>query len=140
MARYTTHAIAPAPDRGDIVLGWLVKVVLALALLGVILFDGLAVVTTRLSVEDQAIEAARTGSESWQRTHSVEVALANATSTALAGNAQNRLPADHFLVDPDGTVHLTLTRSAGMVVSSHIGPLRHFNTVTVAVSGRSNTP
>ena len=45
-------------DRGDIVLGWLTKLAVVLGVLGVIAFDGIAVVQAHFQASDRATTAA----------------------------------------------------------------------------------
>jgi hypothetical protein len=127
----------PADDRGDVVLGWLVKITLVLAVLGIVAFDGISIATARLSVEDQGNEAARTASETWERTHDANASYASASAAATEANPLNEIDPKSFRLDPDGTAHLTITREAATIVAHHIGPLRTFCTVDVDAQGRS---
>lgn len=105
-----------ARDRGDVVLGWLVKLVLALGVVGVLAFDGLSIVTTSLTLEDQAVSAAREGTDVLERTPTVEAAFDAALASALASDGLNELAPDDVHVTPDGTVTLTLRRTAPTLV------------------------
>ena len=53
-------------DRGDIVLGWLTKLVLVLSVLGLIGFDGVSLVATRFQAEDHAQVAVRAAAAAYQ--------------------------------------------------------------------------
>lgn len=135
MASHTTRSTPR--DRGDVLAGWLLKLTLAGALVALVAFDGLAVVSARFSAQDHGVAAARAASETWQRTRSVDAALASATSDALAHDAGNRLPADRFRVAADGTVHLTISRAASTLLAHRLPPLRRWCTVSVQASGRN---
>ncbi len=126
-----------ATDRGDIVMGWLVKVTVVLALIGVVAFDAISIGTTRLSVEDQGNVAARTASENWQRTHDANDALAAASQAATEQNPLNVVVPSTFRVDLDGTAHFTMEREASTLVAHYVGPLRRLCLVDAAAEGRS---
>lgn len=101
-----------AGDGGDIVIGWLAKLVAIMAIAGVALFDAIAIGTTQLAITDQASVAARAGSGAWKSTQNVQVAYESALAAALGANHLNEVPTESFTVDPDGTVHLLLRREA----------------------------
>lgn len=114
-----------AGDGGDIVIGWLAKLVLVMAVVGVALFDAIAIGTTQLAITDQASVAARAGSGAWKSTQNVQVAYESALAAALEANHLNEIPAESFTIDPDGTVHLLLRREATTFVvhrSEHTRP------------------
>jgi len=50
-------------DVGDIVVGWLVRVVASVAVVGVLLFDAVSIAAAKMSVTDQASMAARAASD-----------------------------------------------------------------------------
>ncbi|WP_460459378.1 hypothetical protein [Angustibacter peucedani] len=127
----------PTSDRGDIVLGWLVKIVVILAVFGVVAFDAISIGTTKMSVEDQGDTAARAASETWQRTHDARASLADAQKAAAEANPLNVVVPESFAVDADGTAHFTIEREASTLVAQHIGPLRKVCLVDAAAIGRS---
>lgn len=110
-------------ERGDIVLGWLTKIVVVLAVLGVVAFDAISVGTTHMTLTDTAQHSADKASEVWQRTHDIQKAYDAAVAAAREDNALNEIPTDSFTADPDGTVHLEVRRQAATLVVAHIGPL-----------------
>lgn len=127
----------PGDDRGDIVLGWLTRVTLVLAVLGVIAFDAISIGTTRMTVQDQGDAAARAASETWLRTHDANASLAAATQSALEGNPLNVVIATSFRVEPDGTARFRIRRQASTLLVQRIGPLRKIATVSAPATGRS---
>jgi hypothetical protein len=108
-------------DVGGIVLGWLTKLVVVMAVVGVLLFDGLAIVTSRLSIEDQGYLAAREASSQWQRSGDVQLAYNAAVSAASDANALNEVPPASFVAFPDGTVDLDIHREVTTLVVHRIG-------------------
>jgi hypothetical protein len=105
-----------ADDHGGIVLGWLTRLTVILAVGGVFLFDAISVGSTKATLADQAAFAARASSETWQQTKSVQSAFAEAERAASEQNASNHLLVRGFRIDQDGTVHLVLRREASTLV------------------------
>ena len=106
-------------DRGDIVIGWLTKIVVVLGLAGLVLFDALSLGSTAVSLSDQGQYAAREASEVWQQTDSVQKAYDAAVSTAVSQNATNVIDPRTFRIDQDDTVHLRIGRTATTIVLHH---------------------
>lgn len=123
-----------ARDRGDIILGWLTRIVVGIAVVGVVLFDGLSIGVAHVSAADDANAAARSASHAWVDDHNVQGALRAAEATA-AEHAETVVPAS-LHVFTDGTVELKVQRSATTLVVRHIGPLRSWTTITAAGSGK----
>ncbi len=123
-------------ERGDIVLGWLTKVVVVLAVLGVCAYDGLSIVATKFSLADDGQSAAIAASTAWMHSKDVAQALAAAQASASSSNVLDTVIPTSLVIDPDGTVHLSLQREATTVLLTKIGPLRHWATVTVTAQGR----
>lgn len=100
-------------DRGDVLISWFIRLAAVLAVLGVLAFDGIAVVATRLQVADAANSDAVAASDAWQQTHVAQKAYDAALS---AGKPGDTIAPTSFRVDPDGTVHLQLRRTARTIV------------------------
>ena len=114
-ARLTALCCAQ-PDRGDIVLSWLTKLVVIFGLAGILFFDAISVGVTATSLTDQGNFAAREASETWQSSKSVQKAYEQAVATAVEANPQNRIDTKTFRIDADNTVHLTISREATTLV------------------------
>jgi hypothetical protein len=112
---------ATGRDRGDIVVGWLTRVVVVISLVGVAAFDAISIGVSRLSVEDTAVQAAREASSELQRTHDILAAHATASGVATKANPLNEVPPERFEVLVDGSVRLVVTREATTFVVHHIG-------------------
>ena len=110
---------------------------IAAASFAVIAFDGISLLTTRMTAEDQSATAAMNASDTWVRTHDAKQALATAQQSAATANPLNLVDAAAFRIDQDGTAHVRLTREAATLVVQHVGPLRKLCTVNVESSGRS---
>ena len=119
-------------DRGDIILGWLTKITVILAVLGVLGFDALSLGAARFQAEDRALTAARVAVASYRTDPNVQKAY----DAALAEVAPDgdTLDADTFTVAPDGSVTLRLRKVVPTLVLQEIPPLRRFTTVLSTVT------
>lgn len=122
-------------DRGSVVIGWLVRLVAVLALVSVSAFDAISVGAAHVSGADDANSAALAAADTWRDTHNVNSALDSAR--AAAGANETVLSAG-FVIQPDGTVHLVMKKTATTLVMSHIGPLKKYTVVTL--QGESGPP
>jgi hypothetical protein len=120
--RFRPGVVAPTDDgtdRGDIVIGWLTKIVVVLGLAGLVLFDAISLGTTAVSLTDQGQFAAREASEVWQSTKSVQEAYDAAVVAAVEQNPANVVDPTTFRIDEDNTVHLEVGRTATTIVLRH---------------------
>ncbi|GAB2678429.1 hypothetical protein [Thalassiella azotivora] len=124
-----TRRRAPRGDTGDIVLGWLTRLVVAFAVLGLVLFDLLSVVTARLSVEDHAVLVARESSERYRATGDLQATYQHAVTVAADADVHDVVPAEEFRVGRDGSVTVTVRRTATTLVTERIGWIDHWATV-----------
>jgi hypothetical protein len=122
-------------DRGAFKVHWLVKVAVALAIIGVLGYDGFTTIATHLKAEDDAQNAAYAASQFWNDNAEARTNIQAVFDAAVQYEAANN-PTDHvcegatdpmcgskghFSVDPDGTVHLVVRRTASTVVFKHLG-------------------
>jgi hypothetical protein len=124
-------------ERGDVVVGWLTRLTVVLAVLGVLGFDAVALGVGRLNAEDRAQEAARAAVRSWSQ----DADLQRAYEAALADTdpLEDAIAPVGFSVSTDGAVTLTLTHTSPTLVLSRIGPLRSWATSSATVTGRPAT-
>jgi hypothetical protein len=144
MARPLSAARPPArpsdvPDRGDIVVGWLVRVVASVAVVGVLLFDVVSVAAAKMSVTDQASVAARAASDDWVIHHDQQSAFDAAWASATEANPTNTIDTRNFRIAQGGTVRLTVHRTAPTLVLRLVGPLHHWADVAGEGVGRTST-
>lgn len=126
---------AGSPDTGDVIIGWIVRLVAILAAVGVLAFDALSVGSSRLSIEDQAATAARAAADTFAATHNKQNAFDSAWASATESNVGNQVDPKSFQIDPKGQARVTLTREAPTFVVRLVPPLRHWAKVrSVAVS------
>lgn len=123
-------------DRGGIVVGWLVKLVVVLGICGIATFDAISISTTAAAVSDDGAFAAREAADRWRDTHDVQLAYEAAVAAAAVKNRGDRLDPKGFRIEPDGTVHLSIRRKAKTVVVDRVGPIAHWAKITQQASGR----
>lgn len=124
-------------DRGDIVLGWLTKLVAVLAVLGVIGFDAISLGATRFQAEDHAQLAARAAAESYRTGKDLQTAYDTAVAAVLEHG--DTIDPQTFTVAPDGSVTLTLLRIAPTLVLEKIGPAKDWARMSSTVSARDTS-
>lgn len=106
------------------------KLLVALALVGVAGYDTVACMVDHTKTEDQAQDAAYAASENWVNTKNIYEAYDAAVASLKAENPQDQLIKTSFTIDPDGTVHLLVTRTTKTLVAGRIGFLKHFTVAT----------
>lgn len=119
-------------DRGDIVLGWLTKLVATLSVLGVVGFDLVSLGAARLRSEDHAQAAVRAAGIAYRSTPDLQAAYDAALAEVTPDG--DTIDAPTFSVGPDGRVTLTLLSTASTMLVDRIGPLRDWAEVSTTVS------
>ena len=125
------------PDRGDIVVGWLTKITVVLAVAGLFLFDAISIGTTAMNLSDQGGYAAREASDKWQQTQNLQEAYLAAVAAATEQNPANVVNPKTFRIDPDNTVHLTVSRTATTIVLYRWGRTAEWAELERQAAGRS---
>lgn len=120
-------------DRGDIVLGWLTKVVASLALLGLIGFDAMSLAVARVQAEDSAQQAVRAAAATYASTRDLQAAYDSAVAKVAA--AGDTIDPAGFGVASDGAVTLSLRRDAPTLLVEKVAPLRTYAEVVRTVTG-----
>ena len=110
-------------DRGDIVVGWLTRIVVVLAVVGVAAFDGLSVAAGAVGTADDADNAAIAARDAWEQGHDVQKAY-DAAVESLSDKPGDTVLPDSFAIDDKGTVTLKVRRTVTTLVMHSIGPLR----------------
>lgn len=110
-------------DRGDIVLGWLTKLVVILGVLGVLGFDGIALTQARVQAADRATTAAVAAADDYRANHDAQRAFDAAYATLVDPDS---IETKSFAISPDGTVRLRLHHTATTLVLHRIRALSHF--------------
>lgn len=123
------------PDAGDIVVGWLTRIVVVVGLFGLVLFDAISIGVSRLSVEDAGVLAAREASTDLARTGDLQAAYAAALATVQQANPLNQVPPAGFEALPDGRVRFVVSRDATTFVVHRIGWIEDWAHVEATVTG-----
>lgn len=119
-------------DRGSIVLGWLTKLTLTLAVLGLLAFDAIALTAARFSAEDDAQAAARAASAAYTTPADLQRAYNAALAEVVADGSTVDAPT--FSITQQGTVTLTLRKTAPTLLVAKIAPIRSWADVSTTVS------
>jgi hypothetical protein len=124
-------------DAGDVVVSWLTKIVVISALLGLIGFDAISIGVSRMSVVDDANSAVQAASQAWQSNHhNIELAY-QAAQEALPDPTSEEVEVKGFQVQSDGTVQLTVTKTARTLLLHHVHRFAHYAVVSATESGKS---
>ncbi|MFN2522057.1 MAG: hypothetical protein ABR614_01895 [Mycobacteriales bacterium] len=110
-------------DRGDIVLGWLTKLVVVLGLLGIVGFDGVALVQSRFQAADRATTAASAAATDFATSKDPQKAYDAAFATLVDGDT---IETTTFTVGTDGTVTLRLHHATTTLLLHKVGPLKKY--------------
>jgi hypothetical protein len=127
----------PTSDAGGIVIGWLTKIALVFAVAGFVLFDTISVASTTANVADQGSTAAMEASSVWDETHDVQASYNAAVTSATEQDPGNFVSPKSFAIDPDGTVHLRVTREAKTLILFRWDKTRKWAEVSRTAQGRS---
>ena len=109
-------------DEGGIVTGWLLKVTLALMVLGILAYDGVSLAYTKVATSDDARYIAQGASEAivLQRAddeHAIKAAEDRAESRGVT------LGAKDIVIAEDGSVRVHVTKTANTLIASRFGAL-----------------
>lgn len=121
---------ATGTDSGAVRVGYVTKLAIALAILGVCGYDGVTLLVTHVATQTDAENAAEAASENWQSTHNITLAYQAAVQSAGTQDEKVLTCASCFSIDQDNTVHLELRRTAKTLLLSRIGFLKSYAVVT----------
>lgn len=115
----TSHA----HERGDVISGWLIKLAVSLAVVGLIAFDGISVATAQLSLTDDVAGAAREAVDAAVGAGDYHAAHPAAEAFALEQDPTNVVSPDDVNVASDGATTVTVHRTAPTLILFRLGPL-----------------
>lgn len=124
-------------DAGTIVVGWLVKVALALAIFGLVAFNALAIGSAHLSTSDDANSAASAAAADFQNSHNA--ASAESAAEQAITNPSEKIVPNSVVIAQDGTVTLSVQRTITTVLMESIGPLKKYTVIRVTGEGTPPT-
>ena len=97
-------------DWGGIVIGWLAKLALVLALVAAVGFEFVSLGHAKLSVQAVANDAAREAAQNYGHNRDLRRAYQEAVSVASEHDATIR--PEEFTIEADGTIRLTVRKTA----------------------------
>ncbi|MGZ4120090.1 MAG: hypothetical protein ACXVQ6_10930 [Actinomycetota bacterium] len=119
--------------RGGIVLGWLFKIIVMLAILALVSFETGAVIVAKVTADRVAIDAAAEAGHELDTTRSSTKAEEVARQTA----AKDGATVIAFRIMPSGKlVQVTVRKVASTFLIQHIGPLKRFRTADSTHTGQ----
>lgn len=125
-------------DRGDMVVGWLARIVVVLAVIAVIGYDVITTVQGQVTAKDQAGTAATAGYESYAAGHNVQAAYQAALAAAKAADPADTIKPGDFVVTQSGLVTLKLTRPVHTLVAHYL-PIPAAKSATASGSADSSS-
>ncbi len=126
-------------ERGSVVVGGLTKLLVLLAVVGVVAYDGIAIFSAQLSVAQHGQEAADKAGQVWREANKIQAAY-DAAQAALDPTGEVIDPAT-FTIEPEtDTVSFRLTGSAPTFLAHRIGLTRELTVIEVEVVTQSAAP
>jgi hypothetical protein len=122
-------------DERGIVVSYLIKVILSLAILGLVAVEGAAILFAHLRARDAAESAAQVAANAFEGSNSVQAA--REAAQAEARNKHVRLAKTITVQPGSGRVEVTVVTNASTLVTQYIGFLDQF---TVVRATHSATP
>jgi len=137
MAQDMTAGVSGSGERGGIVLGWLMRVTIALLVMGVLAFDVFSLAYTNVTTVDDAGIVAGTGAQTLMENPG-DIQSAQEVSVAQAADLGVRMRSKDWWVDEQGEVHVTVTRDAKTLALHYVPPLEKYLTVRAVGTAMSN--
>lgn len=118
-------------DKNTVVIGWLTRIVVVLAVLGVLGYDGITLTAARLGATDDADSAATAAAASWRQAHDPSAAWIAAAGRLTTTEA---LVNGGFRIAADGSVVLEIRRTARTLVAQDLPGARSWTAFTASGS------
>lgn len=128
----------PRDERGDMVVGWLARIAVVLAIIAVIGFDVVTTFQGQVTARDQAGTAATAGYESYAANHNVQTAYQAALAAAKAADPADTIKPADFVVTQAGVVTLKLSRPVHTIVARYL-PIPAAKMATANGTAQSST-
>lgn len=108
-------------------LGWLGRLVVLFALLGVLAYDGVKVMTSHFGAADDAATASREAVDTYQQTKDVQESY-NAAVRTLDGKGDT-VETKTFTVNPDGSIDLVVVKEVSTLWMKRVGFLKKYTEI-----------
>jgi hypothetical protein len=112
-------------ERGDIVLGWLVKLIVSLAIVGVVAFEGGAVVVAHVGADSAANDASGEAAIAYSHQHDADTAKEAAEESARMNGA---VVVGFEIAPGDTAVIVTVEKKAHTIILQRLGATRSWST------------
>lgn len=113
-------------EQGDILSGWLLKMLLTVAVIALVAYEAISIGVTTVALDDNAREVARVARDAYRSDQSVEVAAEAAAVVA------DRHGAEVVSLEDEGEdLVITLQRQAPTLITHRIGPLEDLTMASV---------
>ena len=120
-------------DSGSIVVGWLGRLVVLFAVLGLLAYDGFTVMVSSFAAADDAGVAASAAADTYKAKGDVQLAY-NSAVQAVAGKGDT-IETKTFQIDQVGKVTLTIDRTPTTLWMHRIGPLKKWTHISQSGTG-----
>jgi hypothetical protein len=125
-------------DERGIVLGWIIRIILGIALAGVLLYEGGAVVISSVNADNAARSAAQEAVATFAHSHNLDEAKKDAAKQAAAeGAVLVSFSADSKGVGGQSQATVTVRKTAKTLFIHKIGFLKRFSTTTATSTAYS---
>jgi Flp pilus assembly protein TadG len=111
-------------DERGVIVSFVIRTIAVFAFLGIVAYDAGQVVVAQVKAENIAQAAAQAGADMYHSTKNTGQARAAADAALKEQDPTAIITA--FNIQSDGTVSVTVQRTAHTLVVEHVPPLRHF--------------
>ncbi|MCU1602666.1 MAG: hypothetical protein JWO22_3375 [Frankiales bacterium] len=118
---------------GAIVVGWLTKLALVVAVIGFLGYDGVSIATAHVSASDRANTLASEAADDVRQSHDINKSYLVIRAEAEA-EGDTLAPKD-FQVSSNGNVTIILGHKANSLWMDHISAFRHFLSIRATGTG-----
>jgi hypothetical protein len=137
--RIESHLVASLHrDQRGIVAAFMVRLVVVLALIGMVFLEGGAILFSKLQAQDVAESAAVAGAGSWWHTRSADSAREEARLRMHDKSPRAKMTS--FTLHPDGSVTVTIKLQANTILLQHIGFLQPYTFSRATVTAQPPHP
>jgi hypothetical protein len=125
-------------DQRGIVLAYMVKLLVVIALIGVVFVEGGAVVFSKLQAQDVAESAAVAGAGSWLHTRRADSARREALLRMHDKSPRAKMTA--FTLPPNGSVSVTVRVEANTILLQHLSFLEPYTVSRATATAEAPHP
>jgi Flp pilus assembly protein TadG len=124
MSRRPVHRPDLVRDESGVIVNFLIKTLVVFALLGLVAYDLGQVVVAQVKAQDTATAAAQAAADTYFMTKNYQRARNAADQAAASQDPGSRITA--FAINSDGSVSVTVMRTANTLIVARVPPLRRF--------------